>query len=213
MKKLYIILLSIVTTIMCSIFAIGCTAMNVLKKDKEEVKVVTAAESDNTLFSFESYDDLFNCIYKTYNRIGKYGVSDEHVTDGKKSMKVEVVGKYDGTLPGMSLYCSGTSFKSGDFSKYTKIAIDVYNANDKTLSISTYFNLTPNAGGEKTFNTEAQTFELKANSATTIELTVPNVGDSYDLKKVNYIQIDFLESKTSKADKANVYYFDNVRGI
>ncbi len=203
LKRIAICMLSLLTAGCC---LVGC--------DKKEEESGAAKPPADLFFSFESVDELFRTVLKVYDRVGIYGVSDEHVTQGNKSMKVEVIGTYtQNSRPGMDLYCQNSAFLSCDVSIYKEIAMDVYNANSKDLSISTYFNVNSLSDPNTSINTDVQTFVLKANSATTVKIKVPDIEATYNLKNVNYMHLEFHESKKNAEDPANVFYFDNIRGV
>ncbi len=169
--------------------------------------------NEQLLFSFENYDEMHSTIRKTYNKVGVLSVSDEHVTAGNKSMKVEVMGTYNqANRPGFDLFCTQSDFTSDDFSQMESLKMDVYNANDEELSIGVYFNVTLKADFSKNGNTPSETFTLAPNATTTIEYEIPDINAVCDMESVNYIHIEFNQSMENAEDTPNVFYFDCVRG-
>ncbi len=171
-------------------------------------------ENEQLLFSFENYDDMHSVMKKTYNRLGVLNFSDEHVTHGEKSLKLDVWGEYESSdRPGMDLYCTNSDFETGNFANLESFKMDVYNAQDKELQIGISFNVTLKADFTKKGNTPMEFFALAPNATTTIEYQIPNLVSVCDMEKVNYIHVEFDKAKSSKEDPAHTFYLDNLRGV
>ncbi len=172
------------------------------------------AENEQLLFSFENYDDMHSVLKATYNRLGVLNFSDEHVTHGKKSLKLDVWGEYDTTdRPGMDLYCTNSDFETGNFSNLDTLKMDVYNAQDKELQIGISFNVTLKSDFTKKGNTPIEFFTLAPNASTTVTYKIPNLVSVCDMEKVNFIHLEFDKAKTSREDPAHTFYIDNLRGV
>lgn len=166
------------------------------------------------LFSFESYDNIHNTVKETGNRLGRITVSDEHVTDGEKSMKLEVHGSYSlSAKPYFKVFCSESEFLNGDFSRFSSLRLDIYNDNDEDMHVKLNLNVYTILDDSLSVNTEKETFTLVANSMNTIEYEIPAIESLCNINNVNYIYMEFDESKTAKEDDMNVFYIDNLRGV
>lgn len=197
MKRIRKIFVCIMSLIILSGAFVGCGSKPTPTPERDK----------NLIFSFESFKDVYSTIKNTYNRLGKWGVSDEHVTEGSKSLKMEVIGEYNGKRPGFDITCRNSACLTNNIFNYEYLALDVFNANDKDLQLGISF------GVDNVGKTPLQKFDLPKKESTTCEYKIPELADYCDYTDINFIHLEFFEHKTSAEDSLNVYYFDNLRGI
>lgn len=189
-------------------FGTGCSDENNSPEDG------LTSDGCERLFSFESYDNIHNTIKEMGNRLGRITVSDQHVTDGEKSMKLEVHGNYSiSAKPYFKIFCSESEFLNGDFSWFKSLKMDIYNDNAQDLHVKLNLNVYTLLDDSLSVNTEKEGFTLKANSMNTIEYEIPAIESLCNISNINYICIEFDECKTEKDDDMNVFYIDNLRGV
>ena len=202
MKKILMILLAVCTT-MCAV--IGLSACKSSQPKKEAVE---------TIVSFDDYGDVLLTLRKLGNSFGRTEINHDktYVTQGTGSLKVQPEGDY--TYPEKKPYLLfgfvDTNAQTCDFSDYATVKLDIFNAEDKELTVTTSWKF-PSNSGEEVFIEETVT-KLAPKTWTTITLDMEKVVYEYNASMALELKIEFHEFKKSKEDTVNTLYIDNLRG-
>lgn len=176
MRKLMVVLL-------------GCVAVAGVGQAFLPVGFAQAKEGALVLFDFESADD----VAKWEANGSEMSVSTEHATSGKQSMKVVLK---PGEYPGLS-----TGKIEKDWSAYKELKLDVFA--DAAFTIAVRIDDDNSKDYASRYNNEG--VEI-AKGQSTVTLTLGDVGDKIDLKKVKMLCFFAINP-----DKDITFYVDNVR--
>ncbi|MBQ3571800.1 MAG: hypothetical protein IJA15_03115, partial [Clostridia bacterium] len=204
MKKIFIVLLA-VCSMVCT--TIGLTACG--NTSQQPVK-----EKIETIVSFDDYNDVLLTLRKLGNSFGRTEINKDmtYITQGTGSLKVQPEGDYahPDKIPYLLFGFVGTSAKTCDFSNFSTVKFDIYNAEDKELTITTSWKF-PSNSGEEVF-IEKTTTKLYPKKWRTISLDMEKVVYEYNASMALELKIDFHEFKKNKEDTINTFYIDNLRG-
>jgi hypothetical protein len=153
-------------------------------------------------------------LRKLGNSFGRTEINrdKEYITQGNGSLKVQPEGDYSYAekKPYLLFGFVETNAKTCDFSNYANVKFDIFNAEDKELTITTSWKF-PSNSGEETF-IEEQTTKLAKNAWTTVALDMEKVVYEYNASKALELKIEFHDFKKNKDDTVNTLYIDNIRG-
>ena len=157
MKKIAIFILALL--------AIGCMSIGLVACDKG------SEESEYYLIAdFESDDELLSINW--FNMFGKVETSEEHVTSGEYSAKMEVHG-YNvevvggAPAPMFKIYTNNEYNNRADYTQAVGFELDVYNDSDKDLELGFYFT---SASFTEGGSSEVQTYTLKSKQMNHVEI-------------------------------------------
>jgi hypothetical protein len=171
-------------------------------------------EKVETIVAFDDYDDVLLTLRKLGNSFGRTEINrdEAYITEGRGSLKVQPEGDY--TYPEKKPYLLfgfvETNAKTCDFSDYENVKFDLFNAEDKELTVTTSWKF-PSNSGEEVFIEETVT-KLAPKSWTTITLNMEKVVYEYNASMALELKIEFHDFKKTKEDKVNTLYIDNLRG-
>ncbi|MBR3863580.1 MAG: hypothetical protein IKJ19_00480 [Clostridia bacterium] len=204
MKKIFIVLLA-VCSMVCT--TIGLTACSDTSQQPVKEKI-------ETIVSFDDYNDVLLTLRKLGNSFGRTEINKDmtYITQGTGSLKVQPEGDYShpDKIPYLLFGFVGTNAKTCDFSNFSTVKFDIYNAEDKELTITTSWKF-PSNSGEEVFIEETTT-KLAPKKWTTISLDMEKVVYEYNASMALELKIDFHEFKKNKEDTINTFYIDNLRG-
>ncbi len=149
MRKLAVFILALL--------AVGCTVFGFTACDKDGDEAGYYIVSD-----FESTEELLTINY--FNVFGKVETSEEHVTSGEHSAKMEVHG-YDNIegagnpAPMFKIYTNSKFNTRADYTRATSFELDIYNDSDRDLELTFQFR---SGSFTKGGYSDPQTYTLKA---------------------------------------------------
>ena len=141
MKKILIVLLAVCSMLCATIGLSACVSQNEPVKEKIE-----------TIVSFDSYDEVLLTLRKLGNSFGRTVINHDKafITQGEGSLKVMPEGDYSypDKKPYLLFGFIGTNAKTCDFSNFSTVKFDIYNAENKELTITTSWKFPSNSGEE-----------------------------------------------------------------
>lgn len=165
-------------------------------------------ETTNEFYSFETTTDLYS-LWRN-NFYGKMELSSDYVSQGKSSAKVVIdfpsMGRNNLTLlatecmPRLTIEVDNFNKSIDNLSKYAGIRGDVYNANDREMTLVFYL-----SNDKETIT--ARHFKLPPNSWTYALLPTGAI-DAETLSLAKYIEIGFMGNELFEGD--TIFYVDNI---
>ena len=195
MKKIF----SIILTLILGVAALSACG----QKD-------TFKESYTEYYSFENTTDLYSLWRNNFYGKMELNTKTEYVTHGISSAKVIIdfpsLGRNNLTLlatecmPRLTIEIDNFSKRIEDIAQYAGIRADVFNANDRDMSLVFYL-----SNDSQTFT--AKHFKIQANSWVNAMLPIGRL-DEETLSEAKYIELGFLGKELFEGD--TVFYVDNI---
>lgn len=191
-------------------------AANNAESKAKSIKAYNAEEGTEVLLSFDSYHEITGTSIRMTKLMGATRINKnvEYIREGNSSWMVTPEGDYgDSTsYPWFRMRCTADAFGSSDLNKYESVLMDVYNDSDEEVSIQWSFTVYDQTGNYTV--AEDVICKLQPNAWTTCKYDLTNDAYSnyFDLTKVKYMTVTFLDKKVSKDDVTSTLYFDNLRG-
>lgn len=191
-------------------------ASNNTESKEQSIKAYNAEEGTEVLLSFDSYHEITGTSIRMTKLMGATRINKnaEYITEGNSSWMITPEGDYgDSTsYPWFRMRCTADTFGSSDLNKYESVLMDVYNDSDEEVSIQWSFTVYDQTGNYTV--AEDVVCKLQPNAWTTCKYDLTNDAYSnyFDLTKVKYMTVTFLDKKVSKDDVTSTLYFDNLRG-
>ncbi|MGN1053495.1 MAG: hypothetical protein ACI4SH_08930 [Candidatus Scatosoma sp.] len=163
-----------------------------------------AADGVRTIYDFESWEELSTCAFKyefdraTINRDKKY------VKSGEASMKIEVSAKTQ--TPYILFYPGFEPVEKSDFTDVDRIMLDVYNPEDRDISIWMSLDVRSSYGFE--MNTTSKEFVLRKNTWNKVVYRTnrESLTRAFSLEEVMHIALRF-----DTAEEPYALYCDNMQ--
>lgn len=152
---------------------------------------------ERMLFDFESDSELDRFHWQCHTL---FSLSDEHITHGKKSLKLEL---FPSTYPGLA-----PMIANNDWREFRVFSFDIYNAQHKEISMAVRIDDSRNYPdhGDR-YN---RTFVLRP-GANTIRIGFDKLVTSGTNRKLNLRMIYRVLIFMVQPQERTVLYFDNIR--
>lgn len=170
----------------------------------------TFKESYTEYYSFETTTDLYSLWRNNFYGKMELNIKPEYVTHGNSSAKVTIdfpsLGRNNLTLlatecmPRLTIEINNFSKPIEDVAQYAGVRADVFNANDRDMTLVFYL-----SNDSQTFI--AKHYKIQANSWVNAMLPIGKLDDEA-LTEAKYIELGFLGNELFEGD--TVFYVDNV---
>ena len=172
-------------------------------------------KNDNLIHGFESYEAARDYTYEGW--FGKVDINfdEKYISEGNASFKVYPMGNYidmPTNYPFVKINSFGKDVLTSDYSEFKSILLDVYNPNDKDLTIGINLEIM----ADTITATDIQYYTIKANSWNICEYDISNGGVKYafnQLSDVYSVAITFCDIRENLESLGYPVYLDNLRGV
>ena len=194
MKKAIAYLL---TALFC-LSAAGCEG-----KNKESVASV-AEDGIITLYDFESWEELSAFAFRYEFGRATINRDKAYVKSGDASMKVEISAKTQ--TPYILFYPGFEPVEKSDFTDVDRITLDVYNPEDREISV--WLSLDTRSAYGFEMNTTGKEFVLRKNSWNKVvyQINRESLTKAFSLEEVMHIAL-----RLDTTEDAYTLYFDNMQ--
>lgn len=208
MRKInkFLLLFSIILLFVCG--TCGC------QDNKTSIKSVKGNDCE-VLNGFNSYNEIKAKYFG--NHFGKAEVNTDknYISEGNGSLHVLIQGDYasKNSYPFVRYDLQSEAFGNSDFSNYSNITLDVYNATDKDLLFNFWFVALIDSVG---LDTPIKSYQIKANQWNTLnyDLSDGSIKKKFgNLKSISELVIQFPNYKQSEDEQCNSIYIDNFCGV
>lgn len=204
MKKFILLILTLMITLMST----ACNNSNEIFK----------GQSTELLFGFNNYTEVQATAAMWGNVFGRAEVNSNNkfVTEGNGSLHVQPQGDYttENCYPFVRLRATSKYFTKSDFSNYSHISLDAYNAGNEDYAV--YMHVTAYDEYGTLVDINAKRFVLISGVWTKMILDFSNgsIKKAFDnLTNVMEVTLQFEDYKESKNDTVGSLYFDNLVGV
>lgn len=194
--KRYLIILFVAIMTFCST---SCDGSN----DKDITSEVTGL---TTIYDFETWDELSTCAFKYQFGRATVNKDKKYIKSGEGSMKVEIEGTTQ--APYILFYPGFEPVNKSDFTDVDRIMIDVYNPENREISVWLSLDTRSTYGFE--MNTTGKEFKLQPNQWNKVvyNLNRESLSKAFSLKEVMHIAMRF---DTIGEYQPYTLYVDNIQ--
>ena len=202
----------IITMFVFTILCVGCQKKGLISQKPQEQK----EDTSELILAFDSVRELTGTRIRLENQFGATEINTDknYITEGTGSWLVKPQGNYENAdaFPYVVFSCIDSTFQNSDFTKFDRLAMDVYNDSDEEITIRWDFTMQNDLEGIST--TQPEDYVLSPRTWTTCEyfLTNEGFGTFFHHNDVKTMRVTFYDRKESKDDALNSLYLDNLRG-
>ena len=206
-------LLVLLALVLCLSSLNGCRPS---QEDQNQPTQPDAKPEFMQLLGFDSYEEVTGAKIAMGNTLGKMGINTDpaYITQGAGSLMVQPQGDYSlpKLHPFLKLDFLNTTCATCDFSEFSSISFDVYNASKEQVLIQAGVNVGKDDGNYVATVKQTYTLEPESWTTCTYDLSAMAGFPIYDFANVRYLVIDFLTHKQSREDQVATLYIDNLIG-
>ena len=171
--------------------------------------------SDILIHGFNSYEAARDYTFEGWFGKADMNYDKKYISEGNASFKVYPMGNFidmPTNYPFVGINSNGKEVLTSDFSGFKSVLLDVYNPNDKDLTIGINLEVMSDVISA----TDIQYYTLKANSWNICEYDISSGGAKYafnQLKDVYSVLITFCNIRENLESEGYPLYLDNLRGV